>query len=474
MLFNSIAFLFFLPLVFILYWFVSNRSLKLQNLLLLVASYIFYGWWDYRFLSLIALSTIVDFITGQRIHRSRNQKMRKSWLAVSVVFNLGLLGFFKYYNFFTQSLVEALAGLGLNIEPWSLSIILPIGISFYTFQTMSYSIDIFRAQLKPTNDLIGFAAFVAFFPQLVAGPIERASNLLPQILKSRDFNYPQAVSGLRLILWGMFKKVAIADSLATAVDDIFAHHTEYSGGTLLLGAFYFVFQIYCDFSGYSNIARGTSKLLGIELMVNFSFPLFSVNIAEFWRRWHISLSSWLNDYVFMPLAINLRHLEKWGVYLAVFITFAISGLWHGAGWNFVFYGMIHGLYFIPIVFRKKRLTGISSQRSDNLPQIHVRNIHRMVLTFTLVGFSFIFFRAESLSHALQFVGNIGFTVPELHRMALLQYVLPLLLIEIAMVSPRFRLPFTSNRLVRYTGYSALLVYIITSTNDGSSFIYFQF
>jgi alginate O-acetyltransferase complex protein AlgI len=474
MLFNSIAFLFFLPLVFFIYWFVANRSLKLQNVLLLTASYVFYGWWDYRFLSLIALSTFVDYFTGQFIHRATAEKRRKLWLTVSVAFNLGLLGFFKYYNFFTQSLIDAFSELGFTIDPWSLKIILPIGISFYTFQTMSYSIDIYRKQLEPTKDLIGFAAFVAFFPQLVAGPIERASNLLPQILKSRQFNYSQSVSGLKLILWGMFKKVAIADSLAKPVNDIFANHLEYSGGTLILGAVYFVFQIYCDFSGYSDIARGTAKLLGVELMINFSFPLFSQNIAEFWRRWHISLSSWLNDYLFMPLAIGFRDWEKRGVYLALFITFAISGLWHGAGWNFVIYGMIHGLYFIPIVFRKKRMGAISSQRSDGHPSINLKAIHKMVATFVLVGFSFIFFRAENLTHAFEFIGGLGISFPEMHRMAFPKYVLPLVLMELVILFPAWYKLLMSKRVLRYAAYSVLLIYIITATNDGSSFIYFQF
>lgn len=262
--------------------------------------------------------------------------------------------------------------------------------------------------------------------------------------------------------------------LAVAVNDIFANHLEYSGGTLILGAFYFVFQIYCDFSGYSDIARGTAKLLGIELMINFAFPLFSKNIAEFWRRWHISLSSWLNDYLFMPLAIDFRHWEKRGVYLAVFITFAISGLWHGAGWNFVVYGIIHGLYFIPIVFGKKRLGAISKQIIGREIDLQIKDLHRIAITFILVCFSFIFFRAESLSHAFSFIGNIDLSFPEIHRMALLKYVLPLFIMELILIYPRFYQLIMKRQLIRYLSYSALLIYIITSANDGSSFIYFQF
>ena len=301
MLFNSFEFLVFLPIVFVLYWFVVHRSLKLQNALVLVASYVFYGWWDWRFLSLIAISTVVDYVVGLKIHAASQPIRAKRWLWVSVVFNIGLLGFFKYYNFFVESWVQAFSELGYEISPYTLQIILPVGISFYTFQTMSYSLDIYKKQLEPTRDFIGFAAFVSFFPQLVAGPIERASHLLPQLLNARKFDYQRAVEGMRLILWGLFKKVVIADSLAPMVNDIFANYTIYSGGVLILGAVFFAFQIYGDFSGYSDIAIGVARLFGFDLMTNFKFPYFSRNIGEFWRRWHISLSTWFRDYVYIPL-----------------------------------------------------------------------------------------------------------------------------------------------------------------------------
>ena len=320
MLFNSIEFLIFLPIVFILYWFVFNKNLRVQNSVVLLSSYFFYGWWDYRFLSLIFLSTVIDYFIGLKIPKQSSDKKQKLLLWCSVLFNLSVLGFFKYYNFFVDSWVDLFYSIGYEIKSiWTLNIILPVGISFYTFQTMSYTIDIYRKKLEPTKDFIAFASFVSFFPQLVAGPIERASNLLPQILNKREFEYEQGVQGLRLILWGMFKKVVIADSLAPMVDNIFGNYQDLGGGTLWLGAIYFAFQIYCDFSGYSDIAIGTAKLFGFELMSNFKFPYFSRNIGEFWRRWHISLSTWFRDYLYIPLGGSQE--GKWESIRNIFIIF---------------------------------------------------------------------------------------------------------------------------------------------------------
>lgn len=344
MLFNSIDFLIFLPIVFVLYWFVFNINLKSQNLLILFSSYVFYGWWDYRFLSLIFLSTVVDYKIGLEIPKQNSEKNRKLLLWVSVLFNLSVLGFFKYYNFFVDSWISLLSTVGYDVKSvWTLNIILPVGISFYTFQTMSYTIDIYKKSLDPTKDFISFASFVSFFPQLVAGPIERASNLLPQILKKRDFKYEQKVQGLRLILFGMFKKVVIADSLAPLVDDIFSNYQDFGGGTLWLGAIYFSFQIYCDFSGYSDIAVGTSKLFGFELMSNFKFPYLSRNIGEFWRRWHISLSTWFRDYLYIPLGGRLEGKLK--SFRNILLVFLVSGFWHGANWTFFFGDCSIPLYF---------------------------------------------------------------------------------------------------------------------------------
>ncbi|PTL98918.1 MAG: membrane-bound O-acyltransferase family protein, partial [Bacteroidetes bacterium] len=301
MLFNSLDFAIFLPIVFLLYWFVSNKNLKLQNLLIVIASYTFYGWWDWRFLSLIMFSTIIDFFIGRSLLTEGNVSKRKLLLWTSITVNLGFLGFFKYYNFFLDNFITAFSFLGTEINASSLNIILPVGISFYTFQTLSYTIDVYRKKLEPTKDLIAFSAFVSFFPQLVAGPIERATNLLPQFYKKRKFEYNKAVDGLRQILWGLFKKIVIADNCAQIANDVFNNSTEYPGSALVLGVIFFTFQIYGDFSGYSDIAIGTSRLFGFNLKQNFAFPYFSRDIAEFWRRWHISLSTWFRDYLYIPL-----------------------------------------------------------------------------------------------------------------------------------------------------------------------------
>ena len=309
MLFNSIDFAIFLPVVFLLYWFVANKNLKVQNLLVVLASYLFYGWWDWRFLSLILFSTIVDYSIGIRLSKEDNISKRKILLRISILVNLGFLGFFKYYNFFLDNFVSAFSFFGAEINANTLNIILPVGISFYTFQTLSYTIDVFKRKLEPTKDFIAFSAFVSFFPQLVAGPIERATNLLPQFYKKRTFQYDRAIDGLRQILWGLFKKIVIADNSAQIANEIFNNSTNYSGSTLVLGAIFFSFQIYGDFSGYSDIAIGTSRLFGFNLKQNFAFPYFSRDIAEFWRRWHISLSTWFRDYLYIPLVVVVAELR---------------------------------------------------------------------------------------------------------------------------------------------------------------------
>ena len=405
MLFNSIEFLLFLPLVFVLYWFVFNKKLKYQNLLILISSYVFYGWWDYRFLSLILLSTIVDYFIGIGISNQTSLKNKRILLWCSVIFNLGILGFFKYYNFFIDSWIDLFNSVGYDIKSvWTLNIILPVGISFYTFQTMSYTIDIYKGKLKPTKDFISFASFVSFFPQLVAGPIERASNLLPQILKKRVFKYEQGVQGLRLILWGMFKKVVIADSLAPVVNDIFGNYQEFGGGTLWLGAIYFAFQIYCDFSGYSDIAIGTSKLFGFELMSNFKFPYFSRNIGEFWRRWHISLSTWFRDYLYIPLGGSQK--GKWKSIRNVFIIFVVSGFWHGANWTFIFWGLFHAMLFLPsFIFNtnRKYTTSIIAQNTL-LPS--PKELIQVITTFLLVTIGWVLFRSETIIDAFNYLNKM--------------------------------------------------------------------
>ncbi len=472
MLFNSIEFFIFFPAVYLLYWFVLQKRLELQNVLLLISSYVFYGWWDYRFLSLIILSTLVDYFVGQKVYSATKKKV---WLAISVVFNLGLLGFFKYYNFFVDSMVTAMNELGLNIDPWTLNIILPVGISFYTFQTMSYTLDIYKGQLKPTKDLIGFGAFVAFFPQLVAGPIERASNLLPQILSHRKFNYNQSVDGLKLLLWGMFKKVVIADSLAPVVNDVFSNYTHYNGGVIALAVVYFGIQIYCDFSGYSDIARGLAKLMGIELMVNFNFPYFSKTIGEFWRKWHISLSTWFRDYLYIPLGGS--KVSKIKVIRNILLVFLISGFWHGANWTFICWGGIHAAMFIPAYFfinqKHKASTAVfSSNVSSSLI-----NVAKVLFIFTVVSFAWIFFRAENMSHALEIIKRIAnnIAIPDQYRMYLFRFVLPLILVEALSHSKLLVSIFYKKTYLRYAIYYTLLFCILSSFGKSvQDFIYFQF
>jgi len=420
MLFNSPEFLLFLPIVFGLYWFVVQRNLKAQNMLLVIASYVFYGWWDWRFLGLIAFSTLVDYLVGLQIEGAHEKRAKKAWLGVSLLVNLGLLCYFKYSNFFIDSWVDAWATAGVTMHVSSLKVILPVGISFYTFQTLSYSIDIYRGNLKPTRSFINFAAFVSFFPQLVAGPIERASRLLPQIENKRVFKYEEGVAGLRLILWGMFKKVVVADTCAIYANDIFANYTEYSGPTLMLGAVYFAFQIYGDFSGYSDIAIGTAKLFGIQLMTNFKTPYFSRDIAEFWRRWHISLSTWFRDYLYIPLGGS--RVGKWKSVRNVFIIFLVSGFWHGANWTFIVWGGIHAALFLPLLLRGKNRRYTSDTIGEGRWLPTGRELLGMAWTFSMVCVAWVFFRAESVGEAVGYLvqtlslpSNTGQSINELVR-----------------------------------------------------------
>ena len=399
MLFNSIEFAFFLPIVFCLFW-LFNKNLNLQNGILLLSSYYFYSCWDWRFLSLILFSTIVDYCVGLGLkNESHSISKRKLLLWISISVNIGLLGFFKYYNFFIDQFTTAFTLFGTSFESSSINIILPVGISFYTFQTMSYTIDAYRKKIEPTTNLLAFSAFVSFFPQLVAGPIERASSLLPQFIKKKQFDYTTAVDGMRQILWGLFKKMIIADNCAEIANTIFNSPADHSASTLVLGAVFFAFQIYGDFSGYSDIAIGTARLFGFNLMKNFSFPYFSRDIAEFWRRWHISLSSWFRDYVYIPLGGSKASKTK--QIRNVFIVYIVSGFWHGANWTFIIWGALNALFFLPLLLFKKNRTHLDTVAQGKFFPTF-RELIAMVSTFLLSTMTWIFFRAESIYHAKEY------------------------------------------------------------------------
>lgn len=390
-------------IVFIFYWFLTNKNIKIQNLFLLIANYFFYAWWDWRFLSLIFFISITNYFIGIRLSKTINPKHRKLLLIISIISCLGCLGFFKYYNFFTNNLVCALSLLDISSKPLSLNIILPIGISFYTFQSMSYSIDSYNHRLEPTKDLIAFLSFSSFFPLLLAGPIERGTTLLPQFFKQRQFDYDKAADGMRQILWGLFKKIVIADNCFIFVNEVFNNYGNYKGSTLLLGAILFTIQIYADFSGYSDMAIGSARLLGFNLMRNFNFPYFSKDIAEFWRKWHISLTSWFRDYVYIPLGGNRNgNLSK---IRNILIVFLVSGFWHGANWTFIAWGFIHGcLYLFSMLLIKNTKTYNNISEKQLLPSL--KDFFKISLTFTLVVFAWVFFRATNINHAIHYLSGI--------------------------------------------------------------------
>jgi alginate O-acetyltransferase complex protein AlgI len=403
MLFNSLAFVIFLPIVFILYWSVPGKNIRIRNLLLVIASYVFYGWWDWRFLSLIFISSLVDFFLGYQIERNASIIKRKILLISSIVVNLGILGFFKYFNFFIDNLLVLFNSFGYHPSAISLRIILPVGISFYTFQTMSYTIDVYRKKIKATKDILAFFAFVSFFPQLVAGPIERASSLLPQFKEEKKFDYSKTADGLRQSLWGFFKKLVIADNCGNYVGHIFEHYNDLSGISLFLGAVLFGIQIYCDFSGYSDIAIGTARLFGFNLMRNFNYPYFSRDIAEFWRRWHISLTTWFRDYLYIPLGGSRGSgLSK---FKNTLIVFTVSGFWHGANWTFIAWGVLNAIFFLPLMLSNKNRQNLDTPAKNSyLPGL--KEGVRILGTFCMVSFSWIFFRSENLSMAFSYIGRL--------------------------------------------------------------------
>jgi alginate O-acetyltransferase complex protein AlgI len=466
MLFNSIDFAIFLPIVFILYWYVTNKNLKLQNLLIVASSLLFYGWWDWRFLSLLLFSSIVDYFVGLGLSRESDDSKRKILLWVTLTVNLGLLGFFKYFNFFVDSFITAFSFFGVEFKARSLNIILPVGISFYTFQTMSYTIDVYKRMLKPTKDFVAFLAFVSFFPQLVAGPIERAANLLPQFYRKRTFKYEEASMGCKMMLWGLFMKVGVADRLSLYVDEVYSNIDMHSGPTLMLATIFFAIQIYCDFGGYSLIAIGCAKLFDFDLMRNFNRPYLAGSFKDFWSRWHISLSSWFRDYLYIPLGGSRKGKVRTNINLLV--TFIVSGFWHGANWTFIIWGTLHGLYLVV---------------EKSLSNIKVPKVIAIFNVFVLTNFAWIFFRASSTSEAFKIIGKI-FT-PSRNPLYLgdkgifffsILSILILLLHDImAEFKPRIELFNNERVIVRYSSILFLIIYTIAvGVFDNSQFIYFQF
>ncbi|MBL6876189.1 MAG: MBOAT family protein [Chitinophagales bacterium] len=478
MLFNSLDFAIFLPIVFALYWLLDRFNVRYQNVLIVAASYFFYGWWDWRFLSLILFSTIVDYTVGNGLKNTEDNLKRKMLLWTSIVVNLGFLGFFKYYNFFLDNFIEAFSFFGGEFSSQSLKIILPVGISFYTFQTLSYTIDVYKKNLEPTKDFISFSAFVSFFPQLVAGPIERATNLLPQFYDKRKFDYSKAVDGLRQILWGLFKKVVIADNCAEYANMIFNNSAEHSGSTLVLGAVFFTFQIYGDFSGYSDIAIGVSRLFGFDLMKNFAFPYFSRDIAEFWRRWHISLSTWFRDYLYIPLGGSRG--GKWMQVRNTFAIFIVSGFWHGANWTFIVWGALNAIYFLPLLLLNKNRSNLDIAGKGGLfPK--AREVFEMMGTFGLTVIAWIFFRADSLGHAFSYIQGIFteslFRMPTILPKLVLALLAFFLVIEWVGREGEFalnQLLLKWNRMIRWSFYLIIVAMIVLFSGKQQEFIYFQF
>lgn len=479
MLFNSIEFLVFLPIVFCLYWLLA-KNLKIQNLFIVLASYVFYGWWNPKFLLLIAFTTLTSWTSAILIgNRQKSGKKGKWILACNAVVVLGVLCTYKYFDFFAASFAEMFAHAGIRIDALTLGLVLPVGISFYTLQALSYSFDVYRGKISPTKNIIAFFAYVSFFPQLVAGPIERATNLLPQFLRSRTFNYGKAIEGMQRILWGLFKKMVIADNCAVAVNYIFENYTSMNGGMLVWGAIFFSFQIYGDFSGYSDIAIGTANLFGIKLSKNFHFPYLSRDIAEFWRRWHISLNTWFVDYVYIPLGGSRGTLR-----LTIFNTlviFLLSGLWHGANWTFIFWGLFNAILFIPLILSRqsRRHTDVVAGNSL-LPSLVEAT--QILLTFSIVTIGWIFFRSESLGQAFGYIHRMitdfSFTFPSNYKTSFAAIVF-LIIVEWIQRKREFglQLPATGLfriRYVRWGIYYFMVLIIIFWSDQPKDFIYFQF
>lgn len=477
MLFNSIEFIVFLPLVFVLYWKVFGRNLRAQNAFVVLASYIFYGWWDWRFLILIALTTFCSFYSGILIGLSERRLTKRLFLWSNVVLNLGILCCFKYFDFFASNFAALLRLFGLQADAVTLDLILPVGISFYTFQALSYTIDVYRGKITVTKDILAFFAFISFFPQLVAGPIERATNLLPQFIKSRRFDYSKAVDGCWQILWGLFKKVVVADNCATIANKIFVDYESYGSLSLAAGAVFFTFQIYGDFSGYSDIAIGTAKLFGIDLMQNFKTPYFSRDIAEFWRKWHISLTTWFRDYIYIPLGGSRCSKSK--IVRNTFVIFLVSGFWHGAEWTFIAWGAYHAVLFMPSILtgRNRKYTDVVAA-GHNLPSLS--DAAKMSITFIFVVLGWILFRAQNLDHAVGYFSRLFSFLPSdmpmpKHSLEAAGYILFMLVIEWFTRDKAHGLQIEiKSKALKIAVITGLILIIELTMGTSSEFIYFQF
>jgi alginate O-acetyltransferase complex protein AlgI len=477
MFFNSFSFAIFLPIVFILYWFVFNKTKSSQNLLLIIASYYFYSCWDWRFLFLLVFSTFLDYYTGIQIEKSKNEKSRKFWFWLSICFNLGFLGLFKYYNFFASSFADLLEGVGLKSSPLLLNVILPVGISFYTFHGLSYVIDIYFKRIKAEYNFVDYSLFVSYFPLLVAGPIERATHLLPQVKVKRTFDFEKAKQGVYQIIWGLLKKVVIADTCATYANAIFDNYSSMNSLSLMLGAIYFAFQIYGDFSGYTDMALGMSKLFGIDLLKNFNYPYFSRDIAEFWRRWHISLSSWFKDYLYIPLGGSKG--SKFKQVRNVFIIFVVSGFWHGANWTYLAWGFLNALYFLPLLLLKRNRNNIeASPLNWNLESLNT--VFHILLTFLLSCVAWVFFRAKSITDATLYLkgmvtkGNFAsqYLSNERYNYELLFLIFLFVVVE---WNNRFKEePISGKYSTIKMAFCLLAILALGTFSDYKEFIYFQF
>lgn len=477
MFFNSLSYAIFLPVVFCLYWFVFSASKKAQNTLLIIASYYFYCCWDWRFLFLLIFSTGLDYFTALKIENSISKTEKKTWFWISVGANLGFLGIFKYYDFFAISFSKFIEGFGFQVNPLLLNLILPVGISFYTFHGLSYIIDIYKERIKAERNFIDYALFVSYFPLLVAGPIERATHLLPQVKVKRNFDLQLAKEGIHQILWGLIKKIVIADGCAQYVNLVFDNYQNMNSLSLALGAVYFAFQIYGDFSGYSDIALGTSKLFGIKLLKNFDYPYFSRDIAEFWRRWHISLSSWFRDYLYIPLGGS-----KGGTLMKVrntFIIFLVSGFWHGANWTFLVWGLLNALYFLPLLLSNKNRTHTGNIESVTVVE-GIKVFSQIGLTFLLTCLAWIFFRAKTITEAFGYIGrmfsNLEFK-PQYFVIERYNYeLIPMVALFVAFEwFNRYRIEPVSGKysyLKIAIGIAVLLLFGVYS--EYKNFIYFQF